>query len=538
MIKITDLTLAINKIGSEGSSLMSLANTPSSRAAIGILAERTSIEIDSVHCAKLVELYTCYDRSLHGIQLHNPFAIICIDNGSLTSRADVQFIVEDILYLLRERDLHKNPIIVLLACESEAIKSLLWGSRPTFIVLTAKDLVAILVARPPRIQLIRKVRESTPLTLLNPYIYKGPIDRNMFYGRQDQLKKLCELRASYTMVGPRTIGKTSLIKRAHEDLREQGHVVIRAEMRPGMSESELVYHIIDRFVTEVGAPQVLLTRCSVKALERLIENYAVRYTRRTLGAGWIPHPRKKVAIFIDEADELMTRFPTLSASFRHCHDQGWAKFVFAGYKDLRKAINDAQHSTLLNVAQEFPISAFSPRETAALVMEPMVELGIELESHEKIVEIIHRESGGCPSRIQMLCHFIIESLDNSKERVIGPVHAQRAIRHPAVRKIIINWFRQSTSPIERWIAALASYNTPCSEEALVSIARNDIPSISGHSIRGEIQDLITANVIDYREDGLVDFTFPAMRDMARPSEDDEREMAELRNSARELFYHD
>ena len=73
------------------------------------------------------------------------------------------------------------------------------------------------------------------------------------------------------------------------------------------------------------------------------------------------------------------------------------------------------------------------------------------------------------------------------------------------------------------------------QEEIVKRARSQLPEITGQELRIEIQNLITANVIDYRKDGDLDFTFPAMRELARPLGNAKEAMTEMRRMARQTW---
>ena len=525
MIRFDGLSSAIARIGAAGSSLASLKESPTSRAAIGILAERSGLEIVNVVEDPTIELYRCVDKMLSGFQFNRPFAFLCLQTDAISSQEDAQNMFEQVLGLLRYHDLHTSFVIVLVASEKGGIQEMLRLSGMSCILLTPRGLVDILTSHPPRVSLIRLIRMRTPLSLINPYIYKGPVPltSSLFVGRSEQLKKLGDPQTSYALVGPRAIGKTSLMNRAHKNLEEDGWITICVECSPTMSELDLVYQILDRFIREYNASPSLLTRVGIQRMERLIEDYADKEVPK----------KRSVVVFIDEADEILDRFPSIAASLRHCHNRGWARFVLLGYKGLRKAISDFRRSSITNVFQEMSLSGLSIQECGALVQNLMVEMGITFQSPEKVVETIYRESGKSPSRIQLLCHFLVESLNNKTSRVIGPEEAEAAINLPPVRKVLSQWFNDSTTMLEKFLAGLASLHVPCPEETLVVKARDDLPELTGTQIRLELQDLITANVLEYQDDGCLNFTFPAMRSLARPLGSPRVVMADLRKLARQ-----
>jgi GTPase SAR1 family protein len=363
--------------------------------------------------------------------------------------------------------------------------------------------------------------KKTPISLLNPYVYRGPIGKTLFFGRRNQLTTLSRLQTSYALIGPRAIGKTSLLNRAYESLLDQGYLAVRVTCSASMGDYDLAYQLLDGFVRRHGADPKLLVRVSPQRVQRLIQDYVLRGTPR------------RVAVLLDEADLLVDHCPEVAAVFRQCHNNGWARFVFAGFTKLSKAVNDRRNSMLANFPLELPLSGLTLEECGALIMEPMLGLGIQFANVDEVVRTIFAESGGSPSRIQLLCHFIVERLDGSRPRIVGREQALNAVRDPDVRSFLNEWFFESTTPTSRWLAALASVYLPCSQEALVEAAVRGFHEITAFEVKEEIQNLIIANIIAYQFSGKVDFTFPAMRDIARPAGTAAETMVELRRMARE-----
>ncbi len=504
---------------------------------MGILAERTGFEVSDLgpeQDFEFCKVFKCRNKSKG---FPNSFACLFADTSKIDSERDAQGIFAEILEILQEEDLQDSALLTITQPDFGHLGPLLNLSR-TIVPMTVQEFLEVLLAHPPRTALAQRIRGHTPLTILNPFVYKGPIGPDLFVGRREQLDNICELKASHALIGPRAIGKTSLMNRAYERLRREGQVVVQVELSKSMRELDLAYQIIDRFIREHGADRHLYGKVSVSRVALLVEDYVLGPKRKKILGSAANGSRKgkPVVIFIDEADELVTECPSLADILHRFHNQGFARLLLLGYKGLRKIVSNAS-SPLMNVLEELPLSGFSLRECAPLIVDNMVKIGIELEDPEKIVEIIHRDSGGCPSRVQMLCHFLVEAIDSQK-RKITPADAEKAINLPSVRKELGTWFSKSTTPVERWLAGLAALRLPCEETALIEDARKDSFRITSQTVREEIQDLITANVISYREDGRLDFAFPKVRELARPLGNTKEAMTELRRLAHQSQLND
>lgn len=520
MISFEELVPAIEARGAAGASLVNLRKSPTAQAAVQTLAPRCEFEAIEQTTAKGIVIYECRDRAAAGIPIKSPFGLACLDTQSCATNEDAEHLVGDLYALLRTADLHSRPALILCNSPAESVRSYLVYSETPLVVLTSAEIVDVMLAHPPRRALLSRIVAASPLSRLNPYVYRGPVSRNLFIGREDQLRKLTALSSSFGIIGPRAMGKTSLLNMAYDRLRREGFYVVSTEYSEALGEQGLVLQIIDGFIRGYGADEKLRLIASPHRVHRLIQDYVFRATPR------------RVVILIDEADLLLSQCPKLSAIIRLCHDQELAKFVLVGFTGLRKALKDHTNSILANLAVELPLAGLSREECGALVVKPMLELGIHFENVDEVVRVIYQDSGASPSRIQLLCYHIVESLGPAQSRAVNKEIAAHAIRMPAVRRFLNEWFLESTDTPGRWLAALASHKLPCPEQELIDTALHALHEITHFDVKDQIEDLITANIIDYQTDGRIDFTFSAMREIAGIA-DLSGLMAQLRQSARQ-----
>jgi hypothetical protein len=239
---------------------------------------------------------------------------------------------------------------------------------------------------------------------------------------------------------------------------------------------------------------------------------------------------------IDEADVMQTSCPNLAEMFRAWNDFGMVRFVMLGFKGLRKAVHDGRQTGLMHALIPLPLGGLGLKECGSLVQEPMVELDVKIADMEHVVEIIHHEAAGSPSRVQLYCHYILEELDQQGVRTLTPEHARTATKHKEVRKVLERWFYESTSKLGQWLAGLAAayLNGDFEESEIVALAKRDFHELEGHEIAGEIQDLVTADILDYRKTGGLGFSFPTMREIALPRSKGRDRLNELRRIVRTL----
>ena len=235
------------------------------------------------------DLYVCHDRSAYDVRVPSPFAILCVDPGKVT---DPQTLFGELRDQLRFLDLHTKPVLLFYAGALGGLQPFVDLSETILVPLTSSEMVGLLLSHPPHKALIRQVALRTLVSRLNPYIYRGPIDRGMFVGRHQQLDRLRELSASYALVGPRSIGKTSLINRAYELLRKDGKAAARLELGATMRDRDLMEQFYFALVESCGVRESVMGRMTAPRLQQLIQRVA-RHS-----------PGRRIGIFLDEADEL------------------------------------------------------------------------------------------------------------------------------------------------------------------------------------------------------------------------------------------
>jgi hypothetical protein len=401
MIEFADLPQFIERAGPEGRTLLQLAESPVSKTLVGIVGPRVQFEIGERLSVDAFDLYVCYDVSAYDVRVPSPFAIVCIEPGKVT---DPQSLFGELRDLLRSLDLHTKPVLLLHPGVLGALQPFVDLSETILVPLSSCELVGILLSHPPHKAVIRQVALRMPANRLNPYIYRGPIDRGMFVGRHQQLDRLRDLSASYALVGPRSVGKTSLINRAYELLRKDGKAAVRLELGVTMRDRELIEQFFFALVESCGVRESVMGRMTAARLQRLIQRIAHH------------SPGRRMAIFLDEADELGDRCPTIAAMLKLLHDLGDARVVLVGYKQLRKAISDAWQPSLMNVYQGLPLTRLTHKECGELVLGPLTSLEVKISDPNSVVDILFHDTGGGPSRIQLLCHALVAGLDEKSER--------------------------------------------------------------------------------------------------------------------------
>ena len=231
------------------------------------------------------------------------------------------------------------------------------------------------------------------LSIISPFTTSGPTPDDMFFGREQELRTIQEHAgtASYTLIGGRRIGKTSILKRL---------------WRIGLPGKNMHAFYLD---------------CSY------IQTQADLVQAVSLDRSWFPVPPsspfssfanaiqalpsdKPLVLLIDEADKLIE--PDKSAGYpllnmlRALSMSGRCQYVFGGEYALRSDMQNPK-SPLFNFANMVLVGHLNPRAARELIIQPMRDLEIELEDEDKIVERIWNFTAGHPNVIQRLCQRLV-----------------------------------------------------------------------------------------------------------------------------------
>ncbi|HXE71188.1 MAG TPA: AAA family ATPase, partial [Candidatus Nitrosotenuis sp.] len=196
--------------------------------------------------------------------------------------------------------------------------------RYDVIVLTPEDLRDILKVRDRSRALVAKILEQVDLTVVSPFVTEGPVPASMFFGREGEIKEILYRldQASLALIGPRRIGKTSVLQRCLAALQSQNRPVLYIDC-------QAVYDY-KGFLDLVAAEH--LSGRSYGPWESPLGFRALLADLASLHAGG------RLLFILDEVDLLLREdregSEGLFRVFRSVSQGGLATFLFCGEKTL------------------------------------------------------------------------------------------------------------------------------------------------------------------------------------------------------------
>ncbi len=323
---------------------------------------------------------------------------------------------------------------------------------PLHLHLGETELRALLFAADPSRRLAGLLHARRLLTS-SPYTHEGDVkSATMFVGREALLRDLATAASPQAiLVGPRRVGKTSLLKRLAQTLRlnrpefdvhfldllgiksyEDAAVALQVAMETarfaaGAGSSSGQFSVVARAAVD-GVPS--------ENPEALITQL-IRVRQQ--------HTGRRVVLLIDEGDALVKTdaerdFPLLNA-LRALQAQDLCAVVMAGYLYLyRQALS--QSSPLYNFARVLLLGPLEQAEAIELSTKPMALLSVRYADPE-LPQRIARDTGGYPSFVQLICDQMLSEL-KADDLVLRESHLRAAEDSQRVYDQLVTMLKMNT----------------------------------------------------------------------------------------------
>ncbi|WP_437910943.1 AAA family ATPase [Sorangium sp. So ce327] len=379
--------------------------------------------------------------------------------------------------------------------------------------LGERELKALLFARNPQ-HTFAGLLHARHLVALSPYATAGEVkDEQMFFGRVALLKEL--LLASsiqHIVIGPRRVGKTSLLKRLLRELPAR---------RPDV---EAVFVDLLGVADHARAARALARALRIDAPRDQDPETALADLLRAR----FQDSGKRGVVLLDEADGLIQAdaargFPLLAA-MRTLQAEEVCSFVLAGYLFLyRESLN--QRSPLYNFATVRLLGPLEREAARDLALKPMQRLGVAYADPELPAQIAEK-TGGYPSFVQVLCDAALDVLRDagSGDLVLSAEHL--ALAEQKVGISLRDIFRSNAGDAAQLLVHRLldrdDFSAADAEQALTSALGRAVPAAT---VDQALQELRLFGFL-VEQDDRFSFAIPLLRDTLRAG-DPAREAEQL-----------
>lgn len=289
--------------------------------------------------------------------------------------------------------------------------------RLAFVVLSADAFRDLLLHDQPRQKLAEAIVAQRPVVSLSPYKRGGGVtDSALFFGRAAELRQIADERLhNVLLVGPRQMGKSTLLHALERRIRARGDVEVQ-------HHTLISGDVIEFLASKLGRPRPT----GESALYELL-------------AGTKDRPRLWL---LDEADGMVRAEKEsgqlLSRTMRALAEDGRAFFVLAGFWQLYAAVALDPNSPLRNFGRTLRLGPLDRDAARELATVPMDKLHLHYDAPETVEHLL--EQTGCRANLVALaCSGLIERLGPT-ERTFTRAHLDAVLQtDKELRDALVFW---------------------------------------------------------------------------------------------------
>ncbi len=231
-----------------------------------------------------------------------------------------------------------------------------------------------------------KLVTAIDLTWLSPYHFHGA-NVETFYGREHEINCLLRPGTHWAVTGGRRIGKTSLLLKTAERLRQHSLTVLYLDCG--------AYRRSQDFLLALAVELNLLPDADLSPAV-----FLATY-RQSLPTG--------LHLFLDEVDVLFSSEPeihSLLALLRTLAQQLNWQVIAAGYLVLHTEMS-RPNSPLANFFAPLQLKPLCQQGAFQLLTWPLAELGMSVQGVDAMARQIYRDTGGHPALLQFIGHELV-----------------------------------------------------------------------------------------------------------------------------------
>jgi hypothetical protein len=353
-------------------------------------------------------------------------------------------------------------LIVIAAQEqggngAEALRRALNDSvyRHDFVVLD-KELLASIITQGGAERLIEiTLEQGIPLTSLSPYVTKGPVPEDMFFGREEEIKAISQTvgHSSYAIIGGRRIGKSSILLRLNRMLgQDPRYFVTYLNCEEKLNYEDLLGVLADEF-------NVIFDISNPLSLRKLMRTFREKY------------PASRIVLFLDEIDALLN-FDSesqgqLFKTFRALSHEGVCRFVFSGSKLVYQHLH-ASNSPFFNFCEVVSLKPLNPRSVVEIINKPMRQLGIALPEDRSLDDRIIEVTSCHPNLVQWICDQLVRKV-NVRRKYIALEDLEALLAGPEFGRYYLETAWGDATPLEKATSLLVE-KSPFGIEDVVEAA--------------------------------------------------------------------
>lgn len=400
---------------------------------------------------------------------------------------------------LDEGDVHTARLIV----SQGAARFREWWPDPAAGALRARHVGLLLLSADPASSLAGLLVRQGLVRHLSPYATTGAVKSpDMFYGRAAALRSLvAEAHPSVLLVGPRRVGKSSLLAQLQRLLEARDGRVVRLHLQ-GIERAEDLTILLER----AGGAAV-----AGGTLEEVLQ-------------AWLAEG--PLVLLLDEADGIVTG-PDGEAVVGLMRRLSAAKrlgVVLSGYLELYRAALD-RRSSAYNFAEVLELGPLDPDSALDLAVEPMARLGMRW-ADETLARRLVQRAGAFPYVVQLLCDESLRQATDETGPVLTEAHLEAACASPRVQDDFVWFVFRATPPLTQWVCLRFCDRDELSRATLLETARAELPQVDV-DVDGVLRPLLLFGYVRRIVDDRWAWCVPLFCELLRADEARERALTDV-----------
>jgi hypothetical protein len=292
--------------------------------------------------------------------------------------------------------------------DSEQLKNLVRKTYLNLVAVQENDLKIILLSNRPQEIFRNLILSRLSLQSISPFQTEGPA-KATFYGRKNIINRITgSPGSSFSIVGTRKIGKSSLLYKIKDDPPE-GTIYIFMNL-------ELEFHR-GKEIKNYGIFLKRLEKEIEKTFKKKVDLKKFPFGRTISKIPdvirGLPRGENKIVFIFDEIDGLLEfdkkNGYKLMITFRTLSQDGSCQFIFAGFKELYNTRRKIENP-MYNFCEEIILDPLDDEAALYLTTKPMESIGIRYKNPEDrnlILEFTARH----PNLMQFFCQQLVKKVE-------------------------------------------------------------------------------------------------------------------------------
>jgi hypothetical protein len=332
--------------------------------------------------------------------------------------------------------------------------------RSQLVVIGRTEVIEILLRHKigARSYLYSLILRDVDLSIISPFVIKGPTPSSMFFGREMEIRQIIEQiqHQSFALIGGRRSGKTSILRRLNDQIPEKYPICyIDCQDHPDRLDFLGFLHSLTK-------PELRVSRHpSISQAGRILRAFLYSQFGERFGV-----------LLMDEVDDLFAADAeaekyahVISRALRSVSQSGTASIVVTGERILYSLTRDTG-SPHWNFCSPVRIGSLGEEPARRLLREPLRALGIEITN--EALDLALKQTAKHPNLLQYIGTELVKlRAPQSRTGLLPKVNLadlEPITQAPQYRNEFVNTFWSQSRALEKIVSVSLKSIAPTSRE--------------------------------------------------------------------------